>query len=71
MLKYLEPLLDIYWDIQKEHIPEVQKDAMISYLMLWHLGAVLARYLELYWSSEMDIYLDIILECVSKVKMSY
>ena len=71
MGQYLEPLLDIYWDIQKEHIPEFQKYEMISDLMLWHLGAVLARYLELYWSSEMDIYLDIILECVSKVKMSY
>ena len=36
---------------------------MIVDLMVWHFGAVLARYLELYWESDTDLKLGNILAC--------
>ena len=38
---------------------------MISDLMIWHLGAVLEKYLDMYWVSEMKLYLDNLLACGS------
>ena len=48
MEQELVPLLDIYWYIQKEHIMEAQKYEIIEDLMVWHLGAVVGKHLELY-----------------------
>ena len=61
-------LLNIYVDIHKEHMSEAQNGEMIAYLMVWHLGHVLAKDLELYLESEMDLYLDNILTCGPKVR---
>ena len=63
--QYLGPLLDTYLHIYNKHSPENQKDEMISYLMVWHSRDVLAKYLDLYWESDMDLYLDNILQCGS------
>ena len=47
---------------------EYQKNEIIEDFMVWRLGAVLAKYLDLYWVSDMGIYLDNLLACGSKVK---
>ena len=64
----LVKFLDIYWYLQKENRPESQNYEMIAYLTVWYLGAVLAKSLDLYWESYMELYLDNILECGSKVE---
>ena len=61
--QYLGPLLDINLDIHNGYSSEAQKDEMVEYLMVWHLGDVLANYLDQYWASYMDIYVDNLLTC--------
>ena len=67
--QYLGPLLEIYLDIQREHISESQKDEMNTYFMVCYFGDVLAKYLNMYWESDIDLYLYSLLKCVSKPKM--
>ena len=50
---------------------EAQNGEMIADFMVWHLGCVLAKYLDLYLSSDMSIYVNNILTCGSKVKMDF
>ena len=71
MVQYLVPLLDIYLDIQKEHMSEYQKGEMIADFMVWHLRAMLVKYLDLYGASEMDLYLDNLFTCGNKWKMYF
>ena len=54
----LGTILDMYLDIQKEQISETQNDEMITKFMVWHLGAVLNKYLDLYRESDINIHLD-------------
>ena len=61
--QYLGPLLDINLDIHNGYSSEAQKYEMVEYLMVWHLGDVLANYLDQYWASYMDIYVDNLLTC--------
>ena len=69
--QYLIPILDIYVNIYKEHMPQARNGEMIAYLIVWHLGYVLAKYLDLYLASMMDLYLDNILTFGSKVRMDF
>ena len=46
---------------------EAHKDEIIAYFMVWNLVAMLTKYLYLYWVSEVEIYLDNILACKSKM----
>ena len=64
MEEYLGPPLDIYWNLQKEHRSEANKDKIIACLVVWHFDSVFAKYLDLYCESEMNIHLDILIEDV-------
>ena len=50
---------------------EYQKSELISDLVVWHLGDVLVKYLDLYWESDVDLYLDIMLGYLFGVKMDF
>ena len=62
------PLLEIYLDTQKEQRLESQKNKIIADLMVWKIGAVLAKCLDLYWVSDMDLYLGNLLSCGSNAE---
>ena len=49
--QYLGPFWDIYVDNHNKHRPEAHNCDMIAYLMIWDLGYVLAKYLDLYLAS--------------------
>ena len=63
--------LKLHSDFQKVHSLEVQQVAMLADTMVWHLGAVLAKYLHLYSTSEMNLYLDFLLACCLEVKTDF
>ena len=44
---------------------------MVVDSMVYYLSAVLDKYLDLYWASEMDLYLHILLESCFEVRMGF
>ena len=52
----LGTLLDTYWVLHKKNSPEYQKDRIIADLMVCYLVTVLEKYLDLEWSSDMELY---------------
>ena len=63
LVQGLVSLLDIHLDLYKKNRLEAQKYSIITYFMICNLVAMLAKYLDLYWSPEFDFYLDIMLVC--------